>query len=177
MKAPAPDQAGDGDALGPVRAELLRAAHADADALLARTEREAAAAIDKARAEARTILAEARRQGEADGAAAARDLRMRARHEARSRQLATRRQMYDELRRRATEHVRELRQEGDYDSVLERLRQRARRLLGPDADITEHADGGVVAQAAGRRVDCTLDALAARALDRMGTEVERLWER
>ncbi|MEU0644976.1 hypothetical protein [Streptomyces umbrinus] len=174
MKASDSEQA---DALGPVRAELLRAAHADADALLARTEREAAEAIDNARVEASEILVEARRQGEADGASAARDLLLRARRETRSSQLAVRRQMYDELCRRAAEQVRELRQQSDYSSALERLEQRARRLLGPDADMTEQAAGGVVAQAPGRRVDCTLDALAAWALDRMGAEVERLWER
>ncbi|MFI7643956.1 hypothetical protein [Nonomuraea sp. NPDC049400] len=38
-----------------------------------------------------------------------------------------------------------------------------------------HPDGGVLAEGQGRRVDCTLDALAARAVDALGAEVERLW--
>jgi hypothetical protein len=32
-----------------------------------------------------------------------------------------------------------------------------------------------VARTSGRRADCTLDALAARALDRLGAETETLW--
>ncbi|MFC4463626.1 hypothetical protein ACFPH6_03240 [Streptomyces xiangluensis] len=171
---PATDQTT--DALRPVREELLRAAHADAEALLARTEREAAALLDQARAEARAILDEARRQGESDGADAARDLLVRARREARSRALAARRKSYDELRLEAAERVRELRGTDGFASLRERLEHRARVLLGADAEVSEHADGGVVARVPGRRVDLSLTALADRALDRMGAEVRRLWE-
>lgn len=49
-------------------------------------------------------------------------------------------------------------------------------LLGAGAEVTEHADGGVVAQVPGRRVDLSLTALADRALDGMGAEVRSLWE-
>ncbi|AZQ39446.1 hypothetical protein EJ357_43445 [Streptomyces cyaneochromogenes] len=163
------------DALSPVRAELLRAAHTDADALLARAEREAAALLDQARAEAGTILDDARRQGEADGADAARDRLVGARREARSRTLAARRESYEELRREPAERVRELRRADDYPSLRERLEHRARVLLGPAAEVTGHADGGVVAQVPGRRIDLSLTALADRALDRMGGEVRSLW--
>ncbi|MFC5957217.1 hypothetical protein ACFP51_22895 [Streptomyces pratens] len=174
MTSPAPDQTT--DALDPVRAELLRAAHADADACLARAEREAAARLDQARAEARTVLDDARRQGEADGTNAARDLLVRARREARSRTLSARREPYEELRSEAAERVRELRRADGYALLRERLEQRARVLLGPGAEVIEHADGGVVAQVRGRRVDLSLTALAERALDSMGAEVRSLWE-
>lgn len=174
MTTPAPDQTT--DALRPVREELLRTAHADAEALLARAGREAAALVDQARAEARALLDEARRQGEADGADAARDLLVRARREARSRTLAARREAYDELRHGAAERVRELRRTDGYVSLREWLEHRARALLGPAAEVSEHADGGVVARAPGTRVDLSLTALADRALDRMGAEVRSLWE-
>ncbi|MZF85986.1 V-type ATP synthase subunit E [Streptomyces sp. SID5643] len=174
MTTPAPDQTT--DALHPVRAELLRAAQADAEALLARTEQEVAAVLDQARAEAGGILDEARRQGEADGADTARDLLVRARREARSRTLAARREAYDELRREAAERAGNLRRANGYASLRERLEHRARVLLGPTAEVSEHADGGVVARAPGRRVDLSLTALADRALERMGAEVRSLWE-
>lgn len=174
MTSPAPDPTT--DALDPVRSELLRAAHADADALLTRAEREASARLDHARAEARAILEDARRQGEADGADAARDRLVRARREARSRALSARRKPYEDLRRKAAEQVRELRRADSYASLRARLEQRARVLLDPGAEVTEHADGGVVAQVPGRRVDLSLTALADRALDSMGAEVRSLWE-
>lgn len=164
------------DALHPVRAGLLRAAHDDADTLSARAEREAAARLDQARAEARAILEDARRQGEADGADAARDRLVRARREARSRTLSARREPYEELRREAAERVRELRRADGYPLLRERLERHARVLLGPGAELTEHTDGGVVAQVPGRRVDLSLTALADRALDSMGAEVRSLWE-
>jgi hypothetical protein len=82
---------------------------------------------------------------------------------------------YAELRRRSVERARDLRNSAEYNDVLDRLGQRARRLLGPDAEIAEDPDGGVVARAAGRRVDLTLDALVARALDRFGAEAQKLW--
>ena len=173
MTTPAPDQRT--DALDPVRAGLLRAAHADTEALLARTEREAAALLDQTRAEARAILDDARRQGESDGADAARDLLVRARREARSRTLAARREAYDGLRREVVERAGDLRLANGYASVRERLEHRARVLLGPSAEVSEHPDGGVVARAPGRRVDLSLTALADRALDRMGAEVRSLW--
>ncbi|MDX2692090.1 hypothetical protein Sipo8835_11090 [Streptomyces ipomoeae] len=174
MTLPAPNQTI--DALRPVRAGLLRAARVDSEALLARAEREAAALLDQARAEARAILDEARRQGEADGAGATRELLVRARREARSRTLAARREAYEGLRRDAAERVRALRRTDGYVSLRKRLEHRARVLLGSGAEVSEHADGGVVARVPGRRVDLSLTALADRALDRMGGEVRSLWE-
>ncbi|GAB2784046.1 hypothetical protein GCM10027073_16010 [Streptomyces chlorus] len=174
MTAGAPDRMP--DALHPVRTGLLRAAHADAEALLARVELETAARLDQARAEAGAILDDARRQGEADGADAARGLLVKARRKARSRTLPARREAYETLRREAAERVRELRRTDGYASLRELLEQRARTLLGPGAAVTEHADGGVVAQGPGRRVNLSLTALAERALDGLGAEVRSLWE-
>ncbi|WNZ06584.1 hypothetical protein [Streptomyces sp. 11x1] len=164
------------DALDPVRAEMLRAARTDAEALSARAATEAAAVLDGAGAGAAAVLDEARRQGEADGATAARDLLLRARREARSRILSARREAYDDLRRAIADRVGELRRTDDYADLRGRLERLARALLGPDAEVTEHPEGGVVARAPGRRVDLSLTALADRALDRLGGEVRVLWE-
>ncbi|MFJ9902215.1 hypothetical protein ACIRVK_04800 [Streptomyces sp. NPDC101152] len=174
MTPPAPDRAT--EALDPVRAELLRAAHADAEAVMDRAEQEAATLLDRARAEASAILEEARQQGEADGAAAARDRLVRARREARSRTLAARREAYETLRHNTAVRVGKVRRTAEYAELRKRLERRARVLLGPTAEVTEHPGGGVVACTPGRRVDLSLTALADRALDRMGGEVRSLWE-
>ncbi|MGG7569307.1 hypothetical protein [Streptomyces sirii] len=173
MRTPAPDQTA--AALEPVRTELLRAARAEAGALLAGADDEAAALLDDARAAAREIVDEAHRQGEAEGTAVGCALLARARRTARTRALNVRREVYEELRLRATERVRALRQTAGYAALVDRLNERARQLLGPDAEVTEHPAGGVVAHVAGRRVDYTLDALAAHAVDRIGAEAETLW--
>jgi vacuolar-type H+-ATPase subunit E/Vma4 len=162
-------------ALEPVRAELLRSACADAEALRARADRDAEELLRRARAGAEAILAEARRQGEADGEHSARAVLARARREARRHELAARREMYEELHSRTAERIRALRDAPDYPALLDGLGARVRRLLGPGAHVTEHASGGVVGQAGSRRADCSLDALAERALARAGTEVEALW--
>ncbi|MFE1975332.1 hypothetical protein [Streptomyces hygroscopicus] len=163
-------------ALAPVRAALLRTARDEAQGLLDRADREVAALLGEARATARSLLEEASRQGERDGAAAARSIRAGARRVARARTLAVRREAYEELRRRAFARGRALREDpAAYPAVRDWLRQRALRLLGPDAEVTEAPDGGVVGRSAGRRAECTLDGLTARALDRLGAEVEALW--
>ncbi|NUS82902.1 MAG: hypothetical protein HOY75_09145 [Streptomyces sp.] len=172
-RQPLPDEAV--AALAPVRAELLHTARAEARELLDRADQEAEALIAEARATARSLLEEAQRAGERDGAAAARDIRARARGTARAHELAARGQACEELRSRAVVRVRETWDTTARRDLLDRLRQRAQQLLGPDAEVTEAPDGGLVAQSAGRRVDYTLDALTARAVDRLGAEVETLW--
>lgn len=175
MTQPLPEQAV--AALAPVRAELLRTARAEARELLDCADQEAEALIAEARAKAGSLLEEARRVGERDGAAAARDIRARARRTARARELAARGQAYEELRSRAVMRVRERWDTASRpaDVFHGLLRECARRLLGPDAEVTEAPDGGMVAQLPGRRADYTLDALTARAVDRLGGEVETLW--
>ncbi|MEU2980919.1 V-type ATP synthase subunit E [Streptomyces hirsutus] len=173
MKSPAPDHLP--AALEPVRDRLLRAARTDAEELLARADREAEALLDEARAQAAAILDDARHQGETDATQGRTAELTRVRRTIRARELGVRRQAYEELCRRATERVRGLRNTADYPAIRDRLHRRARQLLGPDAELAEHPGGGFVAQAPGRRVDCTLDALAARALDRLGAEAESLW--
>ncbi|MEU6017388.1 hypothetical protein ABZ826_26060 [Streptomyces sp. NPDC047515] len=172
MTTPAADQA---DALATVRAELLRSARADAEALIVQAARDAETVLERARNEAEEIVEQAHREGAAEGTAAGAAELLRARRNARACEQATRREAYEELRRQVTERFRALRYTADYPGLRDRLERRARQLLGPDATVAEQPGGGVIAHATSRRADFTLDALAARALDRLGADTEALW--
>ncbi|MEU8193470.1 V-type ATP synthase subunit E family protein [Microbispora amethystogenes] len=163
------------DALGPVTEALLRQARLDADAVAGAAEREAARTVAEARREASAVIADATRQGEAEAEAHAAAARARARREARGRELAARREVLADLRGRVAAAVRALRDDPCYPRLVEHLGELAREAGGADLVVREHPDGGVVAEGPGRRVDCSLTALAERAVDALGAEVERLW--
>jgi hypothetical protein len=135
-------------ALEPVRGALLDRARADATAAGAAADARAEGVLAGARAEADRLVAQARAQGAADGAAALAATRARARRQARSVVLAAQRAAYEELRRRA--------------------RADALRLSG-GAQRTSPVEGG------GRRIVWSSDALADEALDALGGELEKLW--
>lgn len=162
-------------ALDPVRAELLRQARAEADAIVAQAEAEAAQRVAAARAEARAILDEARARGRADADAALRAGTARARRQARAIGLQARREVYESWRDAVFDGIRALRQSADYPRMLTRLGERARTVLGPDARIEDDASGGVRAESAGRRMDLTLEAVAARAVEDAEGEASELW--
>ncbi|WP_169947057.1 V-type ATP synthase subunit E family protein [Microbispora sp. H11081] len=163
------------DALEPVAEALLRQARQDADAVTHAARRGAAQTIEDARRQAREIIDAAREQGEAEGKAYSAATRARSARQARRTELAARRDALEELRRRAGEAVRALRDEPGYPRLVERLAELAREAGGDDLVVREHPGGGVVAEGPGRRVDCSLEALAGRAVDALGAEVERLW--
>ncbi|MGZ4544935.1 MAG: hypothetical protein ACXVXT_06045 [Blastococcus sp.] len=162
-------------ALAPVRAALLARAHAAADAVLAEADADAEAALAEARQQAAALLADARARGERDAATADARERAHARREARTTVLGAQRAAYEDLRRRGHEAARALRTGPGYPALLAHLTARARAELGPTAVVREHPDGGVVAEAPGRRLDATLAALADRALDGLGPDVQGLW--
>jgi len=164
------------DALEPVRAALLARARAEAARLLAAADADAAAALDAAAEESRRIHHQARAEVQKYAQALAAEHEARVRRETRTVVLAAQRAAYDELRRRARDGARRLRDDPAYPSLLARLRKRAHAELGPDADIHEHPDGGLVAAVAGRRLTLTLTALADRAVDDLGATVEGLWQ-
>ncbi|GAA3248043.1 V-type ATP synthase subunit E family protein [Nonomuraea helvata] len=163
------------DALAPLIEALFRQAGIDARAITARAEEEAAELVAAARQEARTILADARADGAAQAEVHAVTERVHAERRARAMKLAAQREALDELCVRAMAEVRTLRDDPCYPRLLDRLSALAREAGGADMVVKEHPDGGVLAEGPGRRVDCTLDALAARAVDALGAEVERLW--
>ena len=82
---------------------------------------------------------------------------------------------YADLRHRAATAVRQLRSDPSYPVLLDRLRGQAFAELGPDARLSEDPEGGLVAEAPGRRLDLTLPALAERAVDDLGGQVAALW--
>jgi hypothetical protein len=129
--------------------------------------------VRAARAEAEELLDRAREQGAGDGTAAAARERVRARQDAWARELSARAEVYADLRDRVRAGVHDALTESGVLRV--RLEQRARTLLGTDAHVTSTVDGGVAAETPGRRVDLSADALADRALERLGAEAENLW--
>ncbi|WP_244359938.1 V-type ATP synthase subunit E family protein [Microbispora triticiradicis] len=163
------------DALAPVAEALLRQARLDADAVTCAAEHDAAQTIEDARRQAREIIAAAREQGEAEAKAYSAAVRARNARQARSMELAARRDALEELRRRAGAAVQALRDDPCYPRLVKRLGELAREAGGDDLVVREHPDGGVVAEGRGRRVDCSLEALANRAVDALGAEAERLW--
>ncbi|MFF3518118.1 hypothetical protein [Streptomyces sp. NPDC002573] len=161
------------DPLDPVRAGLLRAARTDADVVVARARADAEETVRTARAEAAAVLERARDQGAADGTAAAARERVRAREDAWARELAARADAYADFWHRVRGGVRDRLAESD--GFLARLEERARTLIGTGAQVTATPDGGVTAEVPGRRVDLSADALADRAVQRLGAEAQNLW--
>ncbi|MFF4546608.1 hypothetical protein [Streptomyces sp. NPDC001435] len=161
------------DALAPVRAELLRSARASADAVRERARADAEETLRAARSTADEVLARAQDLGEADGAAGAARERVRAVQDAWAKELAARSEVYGALGAAIREGVRGALAEGAVPRA--RLAAAARALLGSQARVTAAAGGGVTAEVVDRRVDLSADALAERALERLGVQAELLW--
>lgn len=164
-----------GDGLAPVREALLARARADVEGIRAEAAADADATLAHARQQAEAILAEARARGASEAEVVAAAARARARRQARGLLLAAQREAYEALRRRSREAVRALRDDPAHPTLRQRLERVALELAGAGATIVETSDGGVVAEAPGRRVDCSLDWLADRAVATLGAGVEALW--
>lgn len=172
MTGPQPRAA---QALAPVRAALLAAARAEAEAGLGAADREVAAMLEQASGEAAAIRAQARAQGAADMAGVLADERSRARRQARGAVLGARREAYEELRRRARHGVTELARDPAYAGLARLLAARARADLGPDATVVGDATDGVVLQAGERRAVYRWADLADAAVAALGADLEGLW--
>jgi vacuolar-type H+-ATPase subunit E/Vma4 len=151
--------------LAPVREALLARAHADADAIRATSEADARAALAAAAAQAEQILREARQQGTAEADMAVAADRSAAQRHARSLALRAQREAYERLRVAARAKVCALRDEPDFPAARDRMVRAVRAALGPDALISDTADGGVVGVAPARRMDLSLRGFADRATD------------
>jgi hypothetical protein len=161
-------------ALMPVREALA----ADARARVADIERaarlEASATIDAADRERDRLRTEAEAAGEAEATVAAALASARRRRLADERLLAQREAIRAELARRVRAAATAATGDPLYPDVLEQLRARAVRVLGPAAVVRVH-EGGVTATAGSRTVDLTLPTLAARQLDSLSAELAPLW--
>ena len=162
---------GPAEALAPVRAALLARARATADAKLAEADAEAELALRQAREEAASILARARTAGEADARSVRAGEHARARRVARGLVLAARRHAYEELRRRSQQALRQQ----DPAVLASALTDRVRATLGDSARLAAHPSGGLVGEDDGRRVDCSIEALADRSMSLLAGELSGLW--
>lgn len=163
------------DALRPLHAELLRRARAEADQILADANADARDVLDGAEKEAHRIIDSARAAGAAEALMAQDAERARTRRAHQRGVLAARRNGYEQLRARATDAVHELRGEPGYPALRERLAARAVQVLGTGVIVTDAPAGGIVAEAAGRRLDLSLTAFAERALERAEADIDGLW--
>ena len=164
------------DSLAPVRTALLDGANADSASLLAAADADTAAALLAAQQEVASLRAEARAQGEADGAAILARERNHSRRRAREIVLAARRDVYDELVRRSRAAASALRDDAAYAEWLAVLRKRASAQLGEDVTVSELAAGGVVAVGRRHQVEYGLAGLADNAVERLGPAAEELWQ-
>lgn len=146
--------------LTPVREALLQRARADAEAELAAADQDVVSVLATATAQGAALLAEAKTQADESVMVLEAAERSRLLREARSIQLQARRTTYDALVSAASAAVRD--QLADDPTVLSALTQRAHSELGPDALLSRLPDGGLVAEADGRRLTLPLQALVER---------------
>lgn len=162
-------------ALAPVRAAMLGQAREQAASIVARARREATELMTQAQQAAETAVARARADGRAQAAALAAAERSRARRDARTVLLRAQRDVLETLRAQVAEAIGALRGDPGYEQLLRRLTTLARQAAGPDATITDHPDGGVIATAPGVVADCSLPWLASQAVEAIGPDMARLW--
>jgi vacuolar-type H+-ATPase subunit E/Vma4 len=152
-------------ALAPVREALLAWARADAGTIRATSETGARAALAAAAAQAEQIRREAQQQGTADAELAVAADRSAAVRHARTLALRARREAYERLRVAARAEVCALHDEPDFPGARDRMVRAVRAALGPDALISDAADGGVVGVTPHQRLDLSLRGFADRATD------------
>ncbi len=154
----------DQHALAPLRNALLARARVDAAACIARTLSETTTELDAARDAAEKSALEARQCGEAEAATAVAIDDAMVRRQVHAVLLAARRSVYEQLRQRTQNDVRQLHGEPVYRDLRDAMTNAGRSLIGPDATVRDVGDGCVI-EAAGRRVEVTLGSLADWALD------------
>jgi hypothetical protein len=156
-------------ALEPLKAVLLRRAHATAAERLERAAAEDAATIAQAEKEAALILEQARRQGLSEAAVLVAAQRAHSRRQARAVILRARAEVVEELRRRSMAAVARLSSEPGYPEVRDRLIDYVRVQLGKDVVISDAPTGGVIGTVPGRRLDCSFATLVEQGLAERAT--------
>jgi hypothetical protein len=151
-------------ALEPLKAELLRRAHAAAAERLQRAAAEDSATIATAEAEAALMLEQARQDGISEASVLVAAQRAHSRRQARAVILRARAEVVAELRRRTMEVVARLSTEPGYPELRNRLIDYVRVQLGEQAVISDAATGGVIGTVPGRRLDCSFATLVEQAL-------------
>jgi hypothetical protein len=130
-----------------------------------------------ARADAASLIERRCAAAERLAALEARDRLAEVRAHARATVLRAQQGVLSEARASVHAVVRELVGDPRLDRRLERLAADARERLadaGP-VELTQTPDGGFVARAGSREIDCSLRAQVDRCLDAMAAELEQLW--
>lgn len=162
-----------GAALAPVRAALLDRAERDAERLLAQSDSAARRATEEASALAARMRDEARAEGAADAAAALAAERARMGRRARGIVLRAHRDDFEALRSAVRRALPDVREDTDHRRVVQKMIDMTKGILGPDAQLREGEGGGVIGEALGRRVDCSLARFADRAVEAVAAEYSR----
>jgi hypothetical protein len=162
-------------ALEPLKAEVVRRAHAAMAERLEQAAAEDAATIAAAEREAAHIVEQARREGVAEATVWLAEQRARSRRQARALILRARAQALEELRRQSTAAVARLTSEPDYPRLRDRLVENIRAQLGGEAVISEAPSGGIIATAPGRQLDCSFGTLVERLLTERVTQPNMPW--
>jgi vacuolar-type H+-ATPase subunit E/Vma4 len=161
-------------ALAPVQTQLLREAVARGHQIVADARRDAQAQVAAARVRADELVTRARAAGQSAAGALATAELGRGRQAARAAALDADRRAYDALAARIRSAVRGLREEPGYGEIRDRLAVLALSAAGPGASVSEHPDGGVLAEGPGITVDCSLPRLADLAVAALGPKIREL---
>jgi vacuolar-type H+-ATPase subunit E/Vma4 len=164
-------------AVEPVRAAFLEHARAEAERTLHEADEQAAALLRQAEAQGLSLVEQARAEGVAVAGTEGAAEEARARRRARALVLAAEQELLEELRAGAHEAAHRLRQAPGYAELVDRLAATATTQLGGEARVESDPPeaGGVRASSGHRHVDYSLDVLADRCLERLGSRLERLW--
>ena len=150
--------------LEPLKAELLRRAHAAAAERLQQAAAEDAVTIAHAETEAALILQQARQEGISEASLLIAEQRSRSRRQARAVILRARAEIVADLRRRSMAAVARLSIEPGYPELRDQLIDYVRIQLGEQASISDAATGGVIGTVSGRRLDCSFATLVEQAI-------------
>ena len=160
-----------------VRDLELRVATEEAEVIRRAGDGRAEVIIAQARAEAASLIERRCAAAERLAEREAGDHLAEARARARGTVLRAQQSALTEARISAHAAVSELAGDPRLSRLLERLAADARERLAPagPVELTDAPDGGFVARAGNREIDCSLGALLDRVLDSMAGELERLW--
>jgi hypothetical protein len=163
------------EALKPLKAELLRRAHAAAAERVEQAATEDAANLARAEREAALILEQARQEGVAEASRWLASQRARSQRKARAVILRVRAETLEELRGQSLAAVARLATLPDYPRLRNRLVDYVRAQLGEEAVITEAATGGVVGTVPGRQLDCSFATLVQQELAERAAQPNMPW--
>jgi vacuolar-type H+-ATPase subunit E/Vma4 len=160
-----------------LEAALRRSTTQRVETTIARARDAASARTERARAETAALARRARDDGHAAADAVSARARAAQRRSSTATVLDAEQGALRELHARVRDAVLHLREEPDYQQLLDGLTARVRARLGADARVVRDPEGlgGVIAEHGSRRLDYTLPALAELALAELGESIEELW--